>query len=205
MGQYRSPICILGLYSLGGRKSWRLGKKILQTMCSWHILFSGRCRLGDVWGALNSGKPATTSRVAWPDCPPGGQSPGPTCEPNGGLLELSAPQTSPKRHQQLNRSMVRTQDHRLENPNKPLKNFFSFVHPLTHMQKDHAMIIWVYGTSQHITWVFLPSSSADLAVGLSNRWFFKPGLKTFNSPFLLTQRRSLTFNNIMNGYLQHDW
>ena len=67
------------------------------------------------------------------------------------------------------------------------------------------MIIWVYGTSQHITWVFLPSSSADLAVGLSNRWFFKPGLKTFNSPFHLTQRRSLTFNNIMNGYLQHDW
>ena len=67
------------------------------------------------------------------------------------------------------------------------------------------MIIWVYGTSQHITWVFLPSSSADLAVGLSNRWFFKPGLKTFNSPFLLTQRRWLTLINIMNGYLQHDW
>ena len=38
MGQYRSPICILGLYSLGGRKSWRLEKKILQTMCSWHIV-----------------------------------------------------------------------------------------------------------------------------------------------------------------------
>ena len=46
MGQYRSPICILGLYSLGGRKSWRLEKKILQTMCSWRILFSGRCRFG---------------------------------------------------------------------------------------------------------------------------------------------------------------
>ena len=61
------------------------------------------------------------------------------------------------------------------------------------------------GHHSTITRVFLPSSSADLAVGLSNRWFFKPGLKTFNSPFHLTQRRSLTFNNIMNGYLQHDW
>ena len=40
MGQYRSPICILGLYSLGGRKSWRLEKKILQTMCSWRILLA---------------------------------------------------------------------------------------------------------------------------------------------------------------------
>ena len=64
---------------------------------------------------------------------------------------------------------------------------------------------WVMGHHSTITRVFLPSSSADLAVGLSNRWFFKPGLKTFNSPFHLTQRRSLTFNNIMNGYLQHDW
>ena len=89
MGQYRSPICILGLYSLGGRKSWRLEKKILQTMCSWRILYSGRCRLGDVWGALNSRRPAMTSRVACTDAPPGGASPGPTGEPNGGVLELS--------------------------------------------------------------------------------------------------------------------
>ena len=64
---------------------------------------------------------------------------------------------------------------------------------------------WVMGHHSTITRVFLPSSLADLAVGLSNRWFFKPGLKTFNSPFHLMQRRSLTFNNIMNGYLQHDW
>lgn len=75
MGQYRSPICILGLYSLGGRKSWRLEKKILQTMCSWRILFSGRCRFGTFGVSLT--RENRLPPPEWPD---------PTARPAGSLL-----------------------------------------------------------------------------------------------------------------------
>ena len=94
MGQYRSPICILGLYSLGGRKSWRLGKKILQTMCSWRILLLPLMSSRDVWLRLNSIRPVFTSSMACKDAPPGGASLWPTGEQNSGVLELSRSQTS---------------------------------------------------------------------------------------------------------------
>ena len=161
--------------------------------------------LRDVWGALNSGKPATTSRVAWPDAPLSGQSVWPTSEPNGGLLELSAPQTSPKRHQHLQPKHRSSASSPVKTHNSHSKLFQRWIILCSCIKVPYPSHTWVMGHHSTITRVFLPSSSADLAVGLSNRWFFKPGLKTFNSPFHLTQRRSLTFNNIMNGYLQHDW
>ena len=134
MGQYHSPICILGLYSLGGRKSWRLEKKILQTMCSWRILFSGRCRFGDVWGALNSVRPATTSRVACKDAPQWGQSVWPTSEPNGGLLELSGTQTSRSDISTSNLSIARAQVHRWK-PTTATQNFSNVGSSFVHVSK----------------------------------------------------------------------
>ena len=54
--------------------------------------------LRDVWGALNSRRPPFGSLVGHTDCPPGGASLQATLEVIAGLLELSAPQTSPRRH-----------------------------------------------------------------------------------------------------------
>ena len=54
--------------------------------------------LRDVWGALNSVRPLFGSLVGHRDCPHWGASLQATLEVIAGLLELSAPQTSPRRH-----------------------------------------------------------------------------------------------------------
>ena len=64
--------------------------------------------LRDVWCQLNSRTPPFGSQVGPGDCPPGGQSGQATLEVVAGFPELSAPQTSPRRHLPLNRESPRT-------------------------------------------------------------------------------------------------
>ena len=70
------------------------GELALERCLGWRCW----CRFGDVWGALNSRRPPFGSLVGHTDCPPGGASLQATLEVIAGLLELSAPQTSPRRH-----------------------------------------------------------------------------------------------------------